>query len=465
MRLNPSARPARSARSARSAAALAAAVAAVCLSPAVPAIADDTPGRITPTHQVHVKLLRKAPTPTLKQIAPYTDALAVYTYEVVKPPKGGGFPDQITVAHWAVYRKAEQRVTDRKPGKKSKLTLAPWDAAKDRLQTVYRSDPADDADVALPLYFDVGQKLSPPPGEAERWDYGVDLSSMMPMFYKLRGQLKLVLLGDCQAWFANKAENFYAEQNAQTPVALNMCQQRSGLPFQQVLVEDYLVHLPELEWVVLTWNPRFVNKAWTEHGIKAERFRKSPGYRHDREHQPIKAEADRDKPVTVSDLTSHPRDARVWQGRPWGWVYLAPNRHRFNPRGEVLKVQKKGVRYAFVQDRWAVFEQIVETLHKHKIKLLVYTTPIHPETANQTVKDKMGIDAAGYQDQVRRIEALADRYPQTLFFYDLNNMGDNGLDDADFENIDHVDASGAEKVSRRVEAFRLDVERRLADQP
>jgi len=199
--INPSSRPARPAAAlAAAVAALAAAVAAVCVSPAVPAIAEDTPGRITPTHQVHVKLLRKAPTPTLEQIAPDTDALAVYTYEVVKPPKGGAFPDQITVTHWAVYRKAEQRVTGMNPGKKSTLTLAPW-------------------------------------------------------------------------------------------------------------------------------------------------------------------------------------------------------------------------------------------------------------------------DAAGYQDQVRRIEALAERHPQTLFFYDLNNLGDNGLDDADFENIDHVDASGAEKVSRRVEAFRPDVERRPADQP
>ena len=421
------------------------------------------PKRLTTIH-VHAGLVGKAPTPTLQQIAPYTDALAVYIYKVTKLHHGKLPPDteQIAVTHWVIYRNHTQKITRNRPKKRVRLTLTPFENVKDRYQTVYLAEHEDALE--LPLYHDVDQKIEPPPGEKARWSYGVDVSSMFPIFFQVKDQLRLVALGDCQAYFANKAQNYMPEENLKSPVALNMCQQRSGLPFQKLLIDHYLVHLPELEWVVLTWNPRFVSAAWTEHGVKAEQFAKSSGFAHDREHAAaIWKPAEKDnRPVTVADITAKPDLARTWMRRPWGWIYLSPNRHRYGPKGEVMRVQNKLGEYKFVAERWEIFEQIVATLDKRGIKLLVYTTPIHPETANQKVKDKMGIDAAGYQDQVRRMGALQKRYPKTLFFYDLNNMGDNSLDDKDFENIDHVSASGAEKVSRRVEAFRKKVEAELA---
>jgi hypothetical protein len=416
-----------------------------------------------PTINVQVELVGKAPTPTAKQIHPYTDALGVYIYKVQKVRWGKLDPDvdRIAVTHWVVYRKHPQKITRKRLKKRMRLTITPFRNVKDRYQTVYRSEHEDA--LTLPLFHDLNQKIEPPPGEKTRWNYGVDLSGMFPIFFELKDQLRLVALGDCQAWFANKAQNFMGKSNLETPVALSMCQQRSGLPFQKLMIENYLIHLPELDWVVLTWNPRFVSAAWTEHGAKAKRFTESPGFAHDRENAKTlwKSDEKEKKAITTEQIRRRPDLASVWRNRPWGWLYLAPDRHRFGPRGEVLRAQKKLGQYKFVPERWKVFEEIVEILSEQEIKLLVYTTPIHPETANQKVKDKMGTDAAGYQDQVRRMGELQKKYPKTLFFYDLNNMGDNGLEDKDFENIDHVSASGAEKVSRRVEAFRRKVEAKL----
>jgi len=434
---------------------------AMCLT-ALPAAADADNKRV-PTYDVHVELLAKSPTPTLEQIAPYTDALGVYKYKVTKVRKGKLEHEVIGVVHWVRFLKQEQRITKQNRGKSLRLRITPFEHMADSLQTVYRSEL--DGELDLPLYFDTGQKIDMPPDLKKRWNYGVDLSSMMPLFFEMKEQIKLVALGDCQAWFANKAQNYWTEDNLETPVALNMCQQRSGLPFQKLMVDHYVTRLPNVEWVVLTWNPRFVSAAWKEHGRKAAQFESSSGFQHDRANAEKAWTADgKAKPWTIERITADPRFMRVWRRRPWGWVYLAPDRHRFNPRGEVLKNQHKFGQYKFVPQRWEIFEQIVKTLAERDIKVLVYTTPIHPETARQKVKDKMGTDAAGYQDQVRRMHELEKQYPKHMFFYDLNNMGDNGLEDKDFENIDHVSASGAEKVSRRVEAFRRKVEERLKQQ-
>ena len=415
-----------------------------------------TPIRTGTRYSVNAKLLAKAPTPTLEQIAPYTEALAVYKYRIERQWGRKIKHEVIAVTHRVIYRNLTQPVAGKRIGQTIKLSLRPYEDVARSVQTVYRSelDGAHD----LPLYHDVGQQLQLPPQERARWNYGVDLSEMMPIFLACKDQISLVALGDCQAWFANKAPLYMAEQNRDTPVALSLCQQRSGLPFQKLLVDNYLVRLPRLEWVILTWNPRFVNADWGEHGVQAERFRSSPGFAHDRKHTDEVWAPREGKPLSVEDIGREPRFAPIWAKRPWGWIYLSPDRHRFPAKGEVRRAQEKLGAYKFVPERWELFEAIVETLAKRDIRLLVYTTPVHGETVNHRVKDKSGVDSTAYRDQVTRMQALEKKYPRTMFFHDLNNMGDHGLVDEDFENIDHVSASGAQKVTERVEAWRLEID-------
>jgi hypothetical protein len=100
-------------------------------------------------------------------------------------------------------------------------------------------------------------------------------------------------------------------------------------------------------------------------------------------------------------------------------------------------------------------EAIARTLADRKVKLLVVTQPVHPETGNQKVKDKSGVDEEGYKDQVARMKGMEKKYPGYFFFYDFNNVGNSGLADEDFGNIDHPTATGAQKATRAVEAYRL----------
>ena len=415
------------------------------------------PGYLWPTHEVQVEFLEKAPTPTLEAIKPYSDALALYKYRVASVKKGELAADTIAVYHWVIWRDVVQPISQARPGQKVNLSLSPYDRVQAAFQTVFRSDLA--SALTLPTFYDMGQKVQGPASERGRWDYGLALSGMIRLMFHLKDQLKLVALGDCQAWFANKAELFMEQENRRAPVAISMCQERSGLPFQKWMVDDYLVHLPKLEWVILTWNPRFVNAAWTEHGIKGGQFAASQGFRYDREHEAEIWQPGPGPLVTVAQIEASPVFYPIWQHRRWGWYPSA--RYGSSARPEVLGNQRKLGTYKFLPERWEIFESIVKALADRDVRLLAYTTPVHPETANQPVKDKSGVDAPGYQDQVRRMHELEKKFPKHLFFYDFNKMGDNGLDDRDFGNIDHVTSTGAQKTSEKVEAFRKAVEARL----
>lgn len=421
------------------------------------AVPPQPAGKNSPPIVLDVELLEKAATPTLAQIKPYSEALAVYRYRVLAVVKGELKPTEIGVTHWVIYRNEFQPITRTPLGKRLRLEVRPFEEVRGSVQTVYRGELPRMVDN---LYHDVAQQIVMPASERGRGGYGVDLTGLMPLFFKLKDQLKLVVLGDCQGWFANKAELYYGEENRRTPVSLNMGQQRSGLPFQKLLVENYLVHLPKLEWVVLTWNPRFVNANWGEHGIKGKAFASSPGFKYDQERAAeVWKPNGNGQPLTVQDIQANPELAKIWNGRPWGWINLGPSHN--SAKAEVLGNQRKLGLYRFVPERWALFESIVKMLADRKVRLLAFTTPVHPETANQPVKDKTGVDAPGYQAQVVKMKELEKQYPEYFFFYDLNNMGNNGLEDSDFGNIDHVSGPGAQKVSERVEKFRLDIVKRL----
>ena len=445
-------------RAAPAAFALAAAALAAAPAPAGEDAAPD-PKPLRVTEEVQAELLDRAPTPTLKQIQPYDEALGVYKYRVVGTRRGGLKPDTvIAVTHWVIYRNVFQDVTRMRPGgKRVHLRLCPFDRVRDRYQTVYRSELAEPED--LPTYHDLGQRVRLPPEQAGRWNYGAGIGYKMPLFFALKDQLKCVALGDCQGWFANRTEFYMTPENLHTPVALNLCEPRSGLPYQKIFIEEYLVKLPKLEWVVLTWNPRFVSDVWKEHGVRGEMISKSPGLKYDREHAEEVWAPGGKPPITRRRLEAMPQFAAMWAAYPYGWI----EQHcRKSARGEVLTNQRKLGLYKLLPQRWAIFESIVETVAKRKAKLLAFSMPNHPETAKHPVKDKMGTDEAAYRDQVRRMRELEKKYPRSFFFYDINNMGDNGLADADFVNIDHLSGSGALKVARRVEAFRLQCEARLA---
>jgi hypothetical protein len=422
---------------------------------------EPEPAEPEPTLTVNAELLEKCAQPRREELGPYMEAIGVYVYRVLKVREGDLKDERIGVAHWVLKRLLAQPVTEQKPGEKVTLRLCPLGAVDRSIQTVYRKEVPEAA--LLPCFYDCDQKLVYPEGAPNRWSYNVELSPKFPLMFRLKDQLKLVTLGDCQAWYANRAELYMGEENRTTPCALNLCQKRSGIDFQKLMIETYFVRMPKLEWIVVTWNPRWLTATWAEHGVKGRELERSPGFQYDKQHLDELFKPASEPPLTVQAIEASPLGG-LWRSQPWGWHKQADAPAGNQGAREMQGYQRRLGTFMFVPERWAEFESVVKHVVQTsaKIKFLVYTQPVHPSSAGLRVKDKLGTDPAQYQFQVSLMKGLEQKYPDRFFFYDLNNMGASGLESGDFRDSDHVSGRGARRVSEKVERFRQECEARLA---
>jgi hypothetical protein len=223
----------------------------------------------------------------------------------------------------------------------------------------------------------------------------------------------------------------------------------------KVLVEDYLVHLPKLEWVLIAWNPRYVNGAWPTHGLKYCQFIRSPGYLYDRSRPENIRRAIQHRPATVEDIQASADLAGRWKQRPWGWHPSAAVTWT-DPMGQIRAAQQQKGVYRFSQERWELFRSMLRILTDRKVKVLAFIGPYHPETTKVDVKDKDGVTAPDYQEQIEKMRALERKHDGLFFFYDLNKMGHHGLlAPEDFGDMDHPNGAGATKLSNHLEQYRL----------
>ncbi len=72
----------------------------------------------------------------------------------------------------------------------------------------------------------------------ERYDYDSIFSEKMPVFWRIKDQLKLVSLGDSRGEAGVRAEMFYGEENRKTPVAYNLAISGGPLEFQEIVVVE-----------------------------------------------------------------------------------------------------------------------------------------------------------------------------------------------------------------------------------
>jgi hypothetical protein len=406
-----------------------------------------------PTCTVEAELVEKCAQPRREEVAPYTEAIGVYVYRVANVMKGELKDNPIGVAHWVMKRYLDQPVTKSKPGDRVTLQLCPFPAAGKSIQTVYRKEAAGTD--GIPHFFDCAQKLVYPEGAPNRWSYNVDSSAKFQRMFLLKDQLKLVTLGDCQGWYANRAELYLREENRKTPVAYNLCQKRSGIDYQKLMIETYFVRLPKLEWIVVTWNARWLSGTWAEHGVKGRELEKSPGFQYDKQHLDELFKPEDKPPLTVAEAGE----------RDWGWNSGLGEGGGGARGGDAIfrGQQYKLGSFMFVPERWADFESAVRRMAETaRVKMLVYTQPIHPASAKFKVKGKNGTDEESDKFLVTLMRGLEKKHPDRFFFYDLNNSGDNGLAPGDFGDEDHVSGRGARRVTERVEAYRLEIERLLS---
>jgi hypothetical protein len=93
-----------------------------------------------PTAVVEARLLRRTPPPSLQEISPYREALAVAEYEVLRVESGTVAAKRIPVAHWAILD-GERLSPEAAPGDVVRLEIEPFDA-NPQLASLYTARPA-----------------------------------------------------------------------------------------------------------------------------------------------------------------------------------------------------------------------------------------------------------------------------------------------------------------------------------
>jgi len=105
---------------------------------------------------VDAKLLAASPTPSLHDIQPYSQALAVYEYEIVRVHAGPATSGRVRVAHWVLLDGQIQSVAQSPPGSEARLLLEPL-GANPQLEEEFTRDTLD-PEFDLPLFFAVSAR-------------------------------------------------------------------------------------------------------------------------------------------------------------------------------------------------------------------------------------------------------------------------------------------------------------------
>lgn len=393
--------------------------------------------------RLKVKLLAKSKIPTLADIAPYREALVFYEYSVRKGIEGIFKRDQkLRVAHWTIYDNQPQAIGNAKVGSSHTLHLYPYQQFNE-LKSLYTSDTLT-LDSDIPLYHDVGQKILENRSVEERYDYDSIFSEKMPIFWRIKDQLKLVSLGDSRGEAGVRAEIFYGTENQKTPVAYNLAISGGPLEFQEIVVDKYLTKMPNLEWVVYQMSPRAVNRHF-EHSADRELL-KSRGFAFDRKHAETLWQRSDAAKKTVAGITSIPHVSEYWNERPWGWKFKAevwqhPKTERFEQEWEISK------------KRWNRLTSMIAALNERDVKMLLYLSPLHPIMRGQPVVDDDGTTQEGYRELVDELKQLAAQFPNFVFV-DLLQGGNHDFLPEMFKDLDHLNALGATKLTRKLEEVR-----------
>ena len=394
--------------------------------------------------ELRVELTAKSKLPTLEEISPYREALVFYEYKLDKRLDGEFKGKKLRVAHWAIYDNQPQSIGKLRLGDKQKLELYPYKQFKE-FESLYTSDTLE-LDPDIPLYHDVGQKILEDESLDERFDYDSILSEKMPVFWQLKNQLKLVALGDSRCECGVKTELFYGDENLMKPVAYNLAISGGSLEVQKLVVEEYLMKLPNLEWLVYQMSPRVVNRHFKKASEK--RLRRSDGFKFDQKHEQTLWDRS-DNPSgkkTIDDISSIPYVSAYWSERPWGWEY----------KNEIWQNPKKinsDRDWEISEERWMNLTSMISSLNEQGVKVLIYFTPLHPIMRGEPLVDDDGTTQEGYRELVDRLNQLQRTLPNFVFV-DLLQGGNHDFTSEMFKDLDHMNAQGATKLTRKLEEIR-----------
>ncbi|MHC4659856.1 MAG: PepSY-like domain-containing protein [Planctomycetota bacterium] len=269
-------------------------------------------------------------------------------------------------------------------------------------------------------------------------------------FMQLRGQLKVVVIGDSRAEKGVDPRYLLGEENQKHPIAFSFGFSARGVAMAQLLCEDYFAHGSKMEWVIYGISTRVFNTYYTP-GNNEDDIKQSRGYL-----------ADKAAWATLPDVVGMVEfsDIDTDDSSQWGFDGKEGIKDDISEKGErerTLRELGGSGRFIFDLKRLAMLESAIKTLAKHNVKLLAFSPPVHPISIGMPCTDDDGTNREAYDEFVAQMNALDKKYPN-FYFLDVNNKGEHGLEHECFRDLDHLNIRGAKKLSLRLNDFMKSVD-------
>jgi len=284
----------------------------------------------------------------------------------------------------------------------------------------------------------------------EEDDLPGDFRDVRRTFMQLRGQLKVVVIGDSRVEKGVDPKYFLGEENQKYPIAFSFGSCAKGVAMVQILCEDYFVHGPKMEWVIYGLSTRVFNRYYHS-GDNEDNVKGSRVYHEDKARW-----------ATLGDVGSELvpfHEVDTDGDSQWGFDGedgIDDDLTDEDDREDALDDLRKG-RYKFDSKRLEILESIIQALGKHNIRLLALSPPIHPVSIGQPCTDDDGTTREAYDEFVAKMNAFDKKYPN-FYFLDVNKKGEHGFEHECFNNLDHLNIRGAKKLSLMLNDFMMAVD-------
>ncbi len=407
------------------------------------ACGDGKPEPLPKAVVVRLERLAVSKPPEVAQVQPYDEGLVFHSYAVREVLHGELDAPHVQLGHWAVVDGVAQDVDDRL-GEVIEVEMMPLKRVSGA-GDLYHANDLDDFE--SPQYVEV-PPASRPVATGFRNHYGGPFSKQMTLYWPLRDQLRLVALGNSRTGVGVLTGRFFPEVQSRTPVALNMSPPGSNVELQSLLVRDYLLPLPRLEWVVWGVCPRYFNTSRRDND-RRELFEASHGRRFDLENQdelwPIRA---RNAPLSVAEVQAIcPAGTDLFGA--------TPRDDGHSPPVQDAAARKKFldyfsiVRFHWDQAQWELFVESVTALDRKGVRVLLFTPPTHPLAREGKACDPDGSGRENDAMVMAKLRELDQRLPN-LWFEDIHCAGHHDFGEEDFSDAGHLDSSGAERLTGKL---------------
>jgi hypothetical protein len=402
--------------------------------------------------EVEVELERtfasRAETP--QDVHPYDEALSWHEYRVKKVLSGKLDAGVIRVAHWTVLA-AKAVPVSASLGEVVKLKVVPFESVEGLKNVKAREDFEFTAEEP-PRFLDLSQSLSQSSTpSAVRYDYRGNVSDQMRLYWRLRGQLRAVAMGNSHAAKGIDPRAIMGRENWEAPLMLNMAPGGANNDQQCLMLREYVLDLPKLEWLFWVVSARTFNAKRVD-TRKYQEFTASPGWLHDQKNKKDLWPVPADLPAVTCDELR-----KTWPAGGcdiWGASIIAksllPGTHE--EQRKFIVEQCDSTRYAWSEEISAMFFETARAFAKKGVKVLILTTPTHPFTKEANACDPDGTTHKGFKEMVRHMEAF-DKATLHVWFRDFHKDGAHEFPPEEFYDVDHLNRTGAGRLGAMIQAW------------